>query len=120
LMISMCLKAADLGHAATKWVQHEEWCRLVMTEFYEQGDEEESLGLPKSFLCDRSLHDKEFVPSQIGFINFVVKPLYEELRAADELLQLSKGQEISRICIANLEANALEWEKKQKENKREE
>ena len=53
-------------------------------------------------------------------IYIYIQPLYEELRAADELLQLSKGQEISRICIANLEANALEWEKKQKENKREE
>lgn len=32
----MCIKAADLGHAATPWEQHEEWCRRVVTEFYDQ------------------------------------------------------------------------------------
>lgn len=46
---------------------------LTWPMFYLQGDEEERLGLPKSFLCDRSLHDKDFLPSQIGFITFVVR-----------------------------------------------
>ncbi|KAL8443008.1 hypothetical protein Emed_007002 [Eimeria media] len=76
-IISMCIKAADLGHAATAWEQHEEWCRRVVTEFYEQ-------------------------------------PLYEELKATDDALQLSKEQEIERICIANLEANAAHWQRKEK------
>ncbi|CDJ67370.1 3',5'-cyclic phosphodiesterase, putative [Eimeria necatrix] len=114
-VISMCVKAADLGHAATSWEQHEEWCRRVVTEFYDQGDEEERLGLPKSFLCDRSLHEKEFVSSQIGFINFVVKPLYDELKSMDETLQLSKRQELAHICVANIEANAAHWQRGQKE-----
>ncbi|KAL8428035.1 hypothetical protein Efla_006941 [Eimeria flavescens] len=112
-IISMCIKAADLGHAATVWEQHEEWCRRVVTEFYEQGDEEERLGLPKSFLCDRSNHDKDFLPSQIKFITFVVRPLYDELKATDDALQLSKEQEIARVCIANLETNATNWQRKE-------
>ncbi|XP_026192177.1 high affinity cGMP-specific 3',5'-cyclic phosphodiesterase 9A [Cyclospora cayetanensis] len=113
--ISMCIKAADLGHAATDWEQHQEWCRRVYIEFYEQGDEEAEMGLPKSFLCDRSVHDKEFLPAQIGFITFVVKPLYEELKAMDDTLQLPHEQELSKICIANLEANVALWQKKEKE-----
>lgn len=113
-MISMCIKAADIGHAATVWEQHEEWCRRVVEEFYEQGDEEMALGLPKSFMCDRSLHEKEFLQSQIGFITFVVRPLYEELKCVDNMLRLSAEQEIERVCIANLEANATRWQNKEK------
>lgn len=47
-----------------------------------QGDEEGQLGLPKSPLCDRSLH-LDFPRSQRGFLEFVVQPLMMALEEAD-------------------------------------
>merc|ERR1712217_460346 len=44
-------------------------------EFFAQGDKERKLGRVISPLCDRST--VETAGSQIGFISFVVKPLYE-------------------------------------------
>lgn len=68
----MCLKAADLGHASLPWDQHVRWSNLVVEEFYQQGDDEKSRGLPVSFLCDR-VRDADLPKSQQGFLRFVVK-----------------------------------------------
>eukprot|EP01071_Lankesteria_metandrocarpae_P004065 Lankesteria_metandrocarpae@DN3349_c0_g1_i1.p1 len=78
LMLKMCLKAGDLSHGALEWLQHTEWSFRVVEEFYKQGDEEASLGLPKSPLCDRATH-KDLAKSQRGFLEFVVIPLFTEL-----------------------------------------
>ncbi|CAM9596205.1 unnamed protein product, partial [Laminaria digitata] len=40
-----------------------------------QGDEEKSLGLEPSPLCDR--HDTDIATSQKNFISFLVKPLFK-------------------------------------------
>jgi hypothetical protein len=55
------------------------WTNRVLQEFYDQGDEEASQGLPVTTMpcCDRS---KPAVASgQKGFISFVVKPVFEPL-----------------------------------------
>ena len=44
----------------------------------------------------------------------LLQPLYDELKAVDDMLQLSKEQDIARVCIANLEANAAHWQRKEK------
>ena len=62
------------------------------------------MGLPVSMMCDRTTTKKP--DSQIGFINFVVKPAYEVLA---EVLPAA-GEKIMPL----LEANLRYW-KEQKE-----
>merc|ERR1712093_834823 len=74
----MCIKAGDIGHSALPWELHEQWSERVTREFWEQGDEERSLGLAISALCDKeSVGD--IGKSQKGFLEFVCLPLFEEL-----------------------------------------
>lgn len=47
-------------------------------EFFKQGDTERQFGMPISPLCDR--HNSRFERSQIGFLEFVVLPLYSAVR----------------------------------------
>lgn len=74
-------------------------CCAVVT----QGDEEKRLGLPISFLCDRSQHDTEFFKSQIGFLDFVVKvSLGVEGRAPStefvQLKEIASPLDLGEIC----------------------
>ena len=53
-LISICLKTADIGHAAKELELHKTWSRRVTEEFFRQGDREKELGLSISPLCDRN------------------------------------------------------------------
>ncbi|OII74199.1 cGMP phosphodiesterase a4 [Cryptosporidium ubiquitum] len=101
MLARTCLKAADIGHGALKWNQHYKWCRSVVEEFFLQGDEEKALSLPISPICDRESTD---VPkSQVGFLNFVCLPLFQELCYVDV-----EGD--VRRCIDRILENINNWE----------
>lgn len=51
--------------------------RRIMEEFYMQGDEELKIGMPVSRYCDR--YHPSIPECQAGFIDFVVRPLFEEI-----------------------------------------
>lgn len=72
--INFVLHAIDIGHAAKPFDLELKWSKLVAEEFYNQGDIEKTLGLPISFLCDRSTAN--LPASQIGFINGIVLPTF--------------------------------------------
>lgn len=104
-LVERCyLKAADLGHAALPWEMHEKWALRLLTEFYEQGDEEQSLGVPVSPLCERTGNPHEFGDSQKGFLQFVILPLFKEL-------SFVTSPEVGETCITRLEVNAEDWVK---------
>jgi cAMP-specific phosphodiesterase 4/calcium/calmodulin-dependent 3',5'-cyclic nucleotide phosphodiesterase len=49
----------------------------VTDEFFAQGDQEKSMGLPASPMCDR---DTANIPNmQLGFIDFIVAPFFGTL-----------------------------------------
>lgn len=98
------IKCADVSHPARMLHVHERWSDLISDEFYlqvsptpwvyilararatrivcllcVQGDRERELGMPISPLCDRNSHN--LAKSQIGFIDFVVKPSFAILSA---------------------------------------
>ena len=50
----------------------------MLEEFFQQGDMERTQGLPVSPLMDRTT--TAFAPSQINFIEFVVAPLFLQVR----------------------------------------
>eukprot|EP00440_Ansanella_granifera_P066379 gb/GFBE01071996.1/.p1 GENE.gb/GFBE01071996.1/~~gb/GFBE01071996.1/.p1 ORF type:complete len:601 (+),score=111.00 gb/GFBE01071996.1/:1-1803(+) len=104
-LVAHCyLKAADLGHAALPWEMHERWAFRLLTEFYEQGDEERSLGIPVSPMCERSGNVADFRESQKGFLQFVILPLFKELATVT-------FPEVSETCLTRIEINAEEWVK---------
>ena len=73
--LEICIKCADLGHAAKETSLHIHWTHLISLEFFVQGEKEEALGLPISPLCDRR---NVVIPrSQIGFLTVMVKPLFD-------------------------------------------
>jgi len=77
----MCLiiKAADISNPARKLNLYEKWIDGVMKEFFMQGDAERAQGIPISINCDR---ETASVPkAQVGFISFLVAPLYRALHA---------------------------------------
>jgi hypothetical protein len=83
----MCLiiKAADISNPARSLRTYERWIEGVMTEFFTQGDFERARGIPISMNCDR--HAVSTAKCQVGFISFLVLPLYRALAAYAPSLQ---------------------------------
>ena len=97
LVLKMVIKCADIGNVTKGKGICLNWTERVVMEFFEQGDAEKALGLPVTPMMDRT---RASVPKQqIGFYNFVVKPMYEAMAM---LVPLDRQFE-------NLEAAAAHW-----------
>ncbi|XP_054709802.1 cAMP-specific 3',5'-cyclic phosphodiesterase, isoforms N/G-like [Uloborus diversus] len=69
------IHCADLSNP-TKPLQIYRTCvKLIMEEFFQQGDKEREMGLDISPMCDR--HNATIEKSQVGFIDYIVHPLWE-------------------------------------------
>lgn len=107
LILERCLlKAADIGHALRTFQVHEVWSHRLQTEFFAQGDQEKAMGYTPMALLDRDAI-ASFPKGQLGFINFVVMPLW---RTLVEVLGPC-AQEPSKC----LEENISEWEELQRQ-----
>jgi len=73
-MRNLILHAADVSNPFKPFPICRAWAYLVLEEFFQQGDREKSLGLTVQLLNDRDKVRK--CQSQIGFIEYVVCPLY--------------------------------------------
>lgn len=106
-ILESMLHAADISNPCKPRPQMLQWTELVLLEFWNQGDEERRLGLPVSPLCDREAGRDVIPKGQLGFINFVIRPLYslivELVPQADEALE-------------NLAQNSAFWEEKDREH----
>ncbi|KAK1946971.1 cAMP-specific 3' [Phytophthora citrophthora] len=105
LILQTVMMMADIGHAMKSFPLHLAWSELVAEEFYRQGDTERQFGLPISPLCDRTTGVDRFEKNQIGFLEFVVLPLYS---AAHGVLPFVKFDDV----IASVQENAATWEKR--------
>ena len=76
-VFSLIIKAADISNPARSLPVYEKWIDGVMTEFFVQGDAEAAAGLPFSMNCDRA--SVVVSKSQVGFITFLVAPLFHAL-----------------------------------------
>jgi hypothetical protein len=80
VILEVMLHAADVSNPARpNPLLVQDWTRRIVTEFWHQGDQERHLGLEVSPLCDRVSGFNSVPQSQIGFISFVVKPLFEQV-----------------------------------------
>lgn len=100
-VFKIMMKASDIGHAAKSLELHEKWCKLVIEEFYEQGDIEKSMGIPVSMYCDRETTDLS--KSQAGFIKNIVYPLFCSLNS------ILLSEQIENNCLAQLRTNEMYW-----------
>lgn len=100
----LCIKASDIGHTAKNTDLHAKWCKLIVEEFYEQGDEEKELGLPVSMYCDRDKTDIR--KSQAGFLKNIALPLFITLK------NCTKSEGIAKNCVEQIHKNVIYWEKR--------
>ncbi|NWI10396.1 PDE3B phosphodiesterase, partial [Crypturellus soui] len=80
LVCQICIKLADINGPAKARELHLSWTDGIVSEFYEQGDEEASLGLPISPFMDRS--SPQLAKLQESFITHIVGPLCNSYNAA--------------------------------------
>ena len=103
-------KCEALPHLITHKV-HLRWSRLLLDEFFLQGDAEKAAGLVVSPLCDRST--VSVASSQTGFIDFVVRPTIEPLvramQSAALHLELNCDHCQTDGFISNLKDNYAYW-----------
>lgn len=79
LMMMIFLKVSDISNEARPMDVSEPWVECLLQEFFMQSDVEKLEGLPVAPFMDR---EKVTKPSaQVGFIKFVLVPLYESLAA---------------------------------------
>lgn len=77
--LGLLLHCCDVGNPAKEWSIYREWTDRVMQEFNAEYNEETELHIPHGFFDPKKpLHD-----FQIGFVNFVVKKLYESVNKID-------------------------------------
>jgi hypothetical protein len=72
LVARLLLHGADLSNSSKPWKIACDWAKVVVAEFFAQGDLEKALGLPVGPLNDR---EKVSLPScQLGFIQHMISP----------------------------------------------
>jgi len=97
LILKMLIKVADIGNVSKGREYCLAWTDRIVQEFFDQGDLERKLGMPVTPMLDRNL---ACIPKQqIGFYNFVVKPMFEAL---DLLVSMEEP-------LANLETMHEHW-----------
>jgi len=78
-VLKFILHMADISNSAKRQSISIQWTDRVLEEFFRQGDKEREMGLlPISPLCDRNTTSR--ADSQMGFINFVIRPSFEVLQ----------------------------------------
>ena len=76
-VIELLLHCSDISNPFKPFDVCARWADLVMTEFFEQGDQERELGFDISPGFDRNTTN--LFNMQMGFIEFVVAPLISGL-----------------------------------------
>ena len=77
IILSFALHTADISNPAKPLSIYKKWVSLLFEEFFTQGDIEKEKNLAISILCDRE--STSINKAQVGFINFVVQPVFDNL-----------------------------------------
>eukprot|EP00441_Pelagodinium_beii_P015266 CAMPEP_0197653226 /NCGR_PEP_ID=MMETSP1338-20131121/34927_1 /TAXON_ID=43686 ORGANISM="Pelagodinium beii, Strain RCC1491" /NCGR_SAMPLE_ID=MMETSP1338 /ASSEMBLY_ACC=CAM_ASM_000754 /LENGTH=499 /DNA_ID=CAMNT_0043228263 /DNA_START=33 /DNA_END=1532 /DNA_ORIENTATION=+ len=107
LLLETVLHAADISNPWKPQKIMLAWTHRVLDEFWAQGDQEQTLGLPISPLCDREAGVKSVPKGQLGFINFVIVPYLNPI--VDLVPE-------AREAMQQLEENKQFWELQDKES----
>jgi len=103
-LCKVVLHSADIGHPTSPWKVHLRISKLVATEFYTQYQEETRLGFPTlPFMGKDPAQLRELAPIQVGFVQFVVAPLWSSVN-------FKAGQDKLGFAVKNLESNKRNWQ----------
>ena len=75
LVLQNMVHCADLSNPTKPLALYRRWTSNILEEFFQQGDREREQGLSISPNCDRNKVSVN--QSQIGFIDFIVRPVWE-------------------------------------------
>jgi len=96
VLMNTLLRCATVGYVARPLPTALAWAMRAMAEFFLQGDMEVSMNFPLTPFFDRSDFEHGIPKCQLGFIDFMVLPLYESLA---QLLP-----DIEEVCFPNIKA----------------
>jgi hypothetical protein len=103
LMRRLFVHAADISNPVKPFIICKKWANLILDEFFSQGDAEKEAGIPVQMLNDRDSVNRP--NSQIGFIEFLVAPLF--FVSAQLLPDL---RPLAVMCVENAEHWVTEWQ----------
>jgi len=89
---------ADISNPTKTWEICRLWTDLLFVEFFDQGDQERNLSLPVSQFMDRNTTN--IAKAQIGFIDFIIKPIYSAGAAFIPKLAIN---------LENVDVNKKQW-----------
>ena len=99
VLINLMVHCADISNPTKTINIYRNWVQLVFEEFANQGKKEIEMGLQPSFLCESNPN----IPrSQVGFMNFFVKPTF---------LTLSGMFPDLTYLVKQIERNSVEFQK---------
>eukprot|EP01061_Rhynchopus_euleeides_P016573 TRINITY_DN27893_c0_g1_i1.p1 TRINITY_DN27893_c0_g1~~TRINITY_DN27893_c0_g1_i1.p1 ORF type:complete len:1249 (+),score=414.61 TRINITY_DN27893_c0_g1_i1:72-3818(+) len=87
LALTMALKMADISNCGRPKTLYHGWCNVIVDEFFQQGDRERLQGMPVSPFMDRYVTIMS--KGQIGFMNYIVMPLFECMGEFLEHMQMA-------------------------------
>jgi hypothetical protein len=100
-IMRIVLHSSDISNPTKDLRFYNLWVERVLTEYFEQGDRERKLGMPISMFMDR--FTTNIAKNQLGFIDFVVTPLYEAVALAIPP---------ANYQLENLQRNRSYWEER--------
>ncbi|CAD8210137.1 unnamed protein product [Paramecium pentaurelia] len=101
LLMSICIKCADVGHGAKQLKMHKLWSRRIIEEFFLQGDLESYLKVPVSPMCDRN---QCVTKSQEGFLKAIVLPMF------NAFVTLLQNEKVTEVCLQQIHENLKYWQ----------
>jgi hypothetical protein len=108
LRMQLAIKCADVGHPSRGLELHLKWSARISEEFFNQGDLEKSQGMKISPMCDRTVSPATYPQGQLGFINFVCRPVFS-------LLDAVCSSDVEKPWLTCLNNNTAYWEGRKKE-----
>ncbi|KAM3861363.1 3',5'-cyclic-AMP phosphodiesterase 7B-like [Diretmus argenteus] len=100
-ILQIALKCADVCNPCRVWELSRQWSERVCEEFYRQGDLERKFDLEISPLCNQQADSAPAI--QIGFISYIVEPLFEEWH------HFIEPSLLSQTMMGHLHKNKNRW-----------
>ncbi|KAJ3337594.1 High affinity cAMP-specific 3',5'-cyclic phosphodiesterase 7A [Gonapodya sp. JEL0774] len=107
LVLDVAMKCSDISNPTKSNHLCKKWTERIMEEFFLQGDEERKRGIPVSMFMDRAT--TQIPKCQIGFIDFIVSPLYE---VWDSFIDARNEDEVEFVALENLKSNKEYWKRR--------
>lgn len=111
--MNLLIHSADISNPTKLFDIYFEWAKLVVEEFWDQGDKEKKLNLP--CFCDRE--KVTIYQSQLGFINFIEIPYFSLLADLNPKLKFFYDNLLNNKNIL-LSMQEKDKEKKEKEKEK--